>query len=569
MKYDSFVRDRLPPSELLPEFHFDLPELQYPERLNAAAELLAGGEPDALAVVNAHGRWNYAELDKLSGRIARLLVDEHGLVPGNRVLLRGPNGYTMLAAWLGILKAGGVVVATMPLLRPGEIATAIDRAQVSHAIVDSRFIGDFRQAMEQTRFVEHLVKYDGDHGRGELETRCASLEPLPPVDTGRDDPALIAFTSGTTGVPKGCVQFHRDILAPCDSFSKHLIGMRPGDIALTSAPLAFTFGLGAGFLFPLRAGAACATIEQPSPPAMLEAIAQFSITHLGTAPTAYKAMLATEGLKQNPKSIRPEPVEGLSSPLVSKEKGSPSTSSGRTESLLEAALRTLRYCLSAGEHLPEATWRAWKERTGIAITDGIGATEMMHIFISAAGDDIRPGATGKAVPGYEATVLDEAGRPMDEGTGRLAVKGPTGCRYLDDPRQADYVHDGWNVTGDTYRRDGDGYYWYLARSDDMIVSSGYNIGAPEVENALLSHPAVAECAVIGVPCEERGQRVKAFVVAAADVEASDELITDLQAHAKAQIAPYKYPRVIEFVETLPKTATGKLRRADLRKRATA
>jgi 2-aminobenzoate-CoA ligase len=298
---------------------------------------------------------------------------------------------------------------------------------------------------------------------------------------------------------------------------------------MTSAPLAFTFGLGAGFLFPLRAGAACATIEQPSPPAMLEAIASHGVTHLATAPTAYKAMLAQPGL--------------------------------------DAALKTLRYCLSAGEHLPEATWNAWKERTGIAITDGIGSTEMMHIFIAAAGDDIRPGATGKAVPGYQACVLDPAGQPMDEGTGRLAVKGPTGCRYLDDQRQSDYVENGWNVTGDTYRRDADGYYWYLARSDDMIVSSGYNIGAPEVENALLSHPAVAECAVIGVPCEERGQKVKAFVVLAGFAEASDELADKLKTFVKEQIAPYKYPREVEFVESLPRTATGKLRRWELRNRS--
>ena len=529
MTYDSFVRDRLPPPELLPEFRFDLPELQYPERLNAAAELLAGGDPEALALVNDLGRWTYSDLDDFSGRIARLLTQEHGLIPGNRVLLRGPNSYTMFAAWLGVLKAGGVVVATMPLLRPGEIATVIERAQISHAIVDSRFIGDFRQGAEQTHFIGHVIKYDGDHGKGELEERCGALEPLPPVDTGRDDPALIAFTSGTTGVPKGCVQFHRDMLAPCDSFAKHLIGMKPGDVALTSAPLAFTFGLGAAFLFPLRAGAACATIEQPSPPAMLEAIARFGVTHLGTAPTAYKAMLSQPGL--------------------------------------EEALGTLRYCLSAGEHLPDATWRAWKDRTGIAITDGIGSTEMMHIFISAAGEDIRPGATGKAVPGYTATVLDENDQPLVEGVGRLAVKGPTGCRYLDDPRQRDYVVNGWNVTGDTYRRDSDGYYWYLARSDDMIVSSGYNIGAPEVENALLSHAAVAECAVIGVPCEERGQRVKAFVVVAADVQPSDELAAELQSHAKQAIAPYKYPREIEFVDALPKTATGKLRRVELRNRS--
>jgi 2-aminobenzoate-CoA ligase len=484
--------------------------------------------PDATAIMNDHGRWTYRDLDHFSGRIARLLVEEHGLIPGNRVLLRGPNTYTMFAAWLGVLKAGGVVVATVPLLRPGEIATVIERAQISHAIVDSRYIGDFRQAVEQTHSVKHIIKCDGDYGRGELETRTASLQPLPPVASSRDGPALIAFTSGTTGVPKGCVHFHRDILAPCDTFAKHLVGPMPGDVFITSAPMAFTFGLGITLLFPLRFGAAAATVEQASPTTMLEAIVKHGVTHLGTAPTAYKAMLSQPNLDE--------------------------------------ALRTLRYCISAGEHLPEATWRAWKERTGIAITDGIGSTEMMHIFVSAAGDEIRPGATGKAVPGYIATVLDPDGKPIDGGVGRLAVKGPTGCRYLDDPRQRDYVVDGWNVTGDTYRRDADGYYWYLARNDDMIVSSGYNIGAPEVENALLSHAAVAECAVIGVPCPERGQKVKAFVVLAVNAEGSDALVAELQAHAKAQIAPYKYPREIAFVEALPKTATGKLRRSELRSR---
>jgi 2-aminobenzoate-CoA ligase len=528
VSYDSFVRDRLPPPELQPEFRFDLPELQYPERLNAAAELLKGGAPDALAVTNEHGRWTYADLDSFSGRIARLLVEQEGLVPGNRVLLRGPNSYTMFAAWLAVLKAGGVVVATMPLLRPGEIATVIERASISHAIVDSRFIGDFRQAVDQTHSVRHVIKYDGDYGRGELETRTAALEPLPPADTHRDDPCIVAFTSGTTGVPKGCVQFHRDVLAPCDSFAKHLVGPKPGDVFLTSAPMAFTFGLGITPMFPLRFGAASATLEQASPPALLDAIARFGVTHLGTAPTAYKAMLA--------------------------------------QPALDPALQTLRYCISAGEHLPEATWRAWKERTGIAITDGIGSTEMMHIFVSAAGDDIRPGSTGKAVPGYVATVLDADGKPLDEGVGRLAIKGPTGCRYLDDDRQTNYVENGWNVTGDTYRKDPDGYFWYLARSDDMIVSSGYNIGAPEVENALLSHEAVAECAVIGAPDPKRGQRVKAFVVLAPAAQPSDALIAELQSHAKAEIAPYKYPREIAFVDALPKTATGKLRRSELREK---
>jgi 2-aminobenzoate-CoA ligase len=426
-----------------------------------------------------------------------------------------------------VLKAGGVVVATMPLLRPGEIATVIERAQISHAIVDSRYIGDFRQAVDQTHFVKYIVKYDGDYGKGELETRTAALDPLPPADTGRDDPCILAFTSGTTGVPKGCVQFHRDVLAPCDTFAKHLVGPKPGDVFLTSAPMAFTFGLGITPMFPLRFGAASATIEQASPPALLEAIAKFGVTHLGTAPTAYKAMLS--------------------------------------QPTLDTALKTLRYCISAGEHLPEATWRAWKDRTGIAITDGIGSTEMMHIFVSAAGKDIRPGSTGKAVPGYTATILDADGIEIAEGVGRLAIKGPTGCRYLDDPRQRDYVVKGWNVTGDTYRRDADGYYWYLARSDDMIVSSGYNIGAPEVENALLSHPAVAECAVVGVADAERGQKVKAFVVLVGDAQPSEDLVAELQAHAKQQIAPYKYPREIEFADALPKTATGKLRRSELRR----
>lgn len=524
---DRFVEERLPSPDQLPEFRFDLPEVRYPETLNAAAELLKGGAPEALAIVNDHGRWTYAELDEFSGRIARLLVVEEGLVPGNRVLLRGPNGYTMFAAWLGVLKAGGVVVATMPLLRPGEIATVIDRAQISHAIVDSRFIGDFREAVDQAHFVKQVIKYDGDHGRGELETRTASLEPLPARETQRDEPALIAFTSGTTGVPKGCVQFHRDILAPCDTFAKHLVGPGPGDVFMTSAPMAFTFGLGITLMFPLRFGAAAATIEQATPQKMIEAMAKFDVTHLGTAPTAYKAMLS-----------QPD---------------------------LDNALKSLRYCISAGEHLPEATWRAWNERTRIPITDGIGSTEMMHIFVSAAGEDIRPGSTGKAVPGYTAAILDNDGIPLEEGEGRLAIKGPTGCRYLDDDRQAKYVEGGWNITGDTYRRDSDGYYWYLARSDDMIVSSGYNIGAPEVENALLAHPAVAECAVIGIACPERGQKVKAFIVLADFAEPSAELTEKLQGFVKDRIAPYKYPREIEFVDALPKTATGKLRRSELRK----
>ncbi|QIK97089.1 AMP-binding protein [Sphingomonas sp. HDW15A] len=521
---DSFVRDRLPPPDQQPEFLL----LDYPERLNAAAELLKGGAPGDLAIINEHGRWTYADLDSFSGRIARLLVEEEGLQPGNRVLLRGPNGYTMFACWLGILKAGGVAVTTMPLLRPGELATVIDKAEVSHALCDSRFIGDLRDAAEQTRYLKYIVKYDGDYGQGALEERCRGLEPLPAVETAQDDPALIAFTSGTTGIPKGCVHFHRDVLAPCDTFAKTHFPMKPGDVALTSAPIAFTFGLGATLLFPLRFGASAATVEKATPPELLEAVSRFGVTHLATAPTAYKAML--------------------------------------TAPSLDNALRSLKSCLSAGEHLPKAVWEAWKERTGISIVDGIGSTEMMHVFVAESGDEIRPGSTGRAVPGYEAAVLDEDGKPMKEGEGRLAIKGPTGCRYLADERQANYVAAGWNVTGDTYRKDADGYFWYVARSDDMIVSSGYNIGAPEVENALLAHPAVAECAVIGVTCPERGQKVKAFVVLAGFAEASDELADGLKAFVKDRIAPYKYPREVEFVDALPKTATGKLRRVELRAR---
>jgi 2-aminobenzoate-CoA ligase len=523
---DTFVGDRLPPLEQQPDFLFELAELHYPEQLNAAVELIDRGDPEALAVINEQGRWTYGEMRDLSDRIARLLVEEEGLVSGNRVLLRGPNGAMLFACWLGVLKAGGVVVATMPVLRPGEIATILERAQISHALVDSRFIGDFRQGAEQAGTIRSLLRYDGDYGKGELETRLESIEPgFAAIDTHRDSPALIAFTSGTTGKPKGCVHYHRDVLACADSFARHILKPDPGTRWACSAPLAFTFGLGMLLIFPWRFGGAAVTIEQPGPKALLEAIEKFQVTNVATAPTAYKAMLGLIG---------------------------------------DHDISQLRTCVSAGEHLPAATWLAWRERTGLKIIDGIGSTEMMHIFISASGDDIRPGATGKAVPGYRACVLDEEGREQPHGTGRLAVKGPTGCRYFDDERQGDYVQGGWNVTGDTYRSDEDGYFWYVARSDDMIISSGYNIAAPEVENALYAHPAVQECAVIGVTCDRRGQRVKAFVVTAPGHEAGEALAKQLQDHVKAVIAPYKYPRDIEFVDSLPKTATGKLQRFALR-----
>jgi 2-aminobenzoate-CoA ligase len=535
---DTFVRDRLPPPEAQPEFLFDLPELHYPERLNAAVELIDKGDPDALAVINDCGRWTYGEMRGLSDRIARLLAEEEDLIPGDRVLLRGPNGAMLFACWLGILKAGGIVVATMPMLRPGEVTTVIERARVHHAIVDDRFLGDFMKAADESGLIRSLLTYHGDSGGGRLEKRLESVRSgFPPVETRRDDVALIAFTSGTTGRPKGCVHYHRDVLAPADSFARHVLKPEPGGRWACSAPIAFTFGLGMLLIFPWRFGGAAVTIEQPGPKPLLEAIARFGVTTLATAPTAYKAML---GLLSEAPKAPPLDGEGFS-------------------------LATLQTCVSAGEHLPAATWQAWHDATGLKIVDGIGATEMMHIFISASGGDIRPGATGKAVPGYRACVLDEEGNPLPHGIGRLAVKGPTGCRYLDDERQPDYVQGGWNVTGDTYRADEDGYFWYVARSDDMIVSAGYNIAAPEVENALYAHPAVQECAVVGIPCEERGQKVKAFVVAAPGRDPGESLARELQNHVKAAIAPYKYPRDVEFVDALPKTATGKLQRFALKR----
>jgi 2-aminobenzoate-CoA ligase len=523
---DTFIRDRLPPPDQQPEFLFELPELQYPETLNAAVELIDRQDPAALAVLNDSGRWTYGEMADLSDRIARLLVEEEGLVAGNRVFLRGPNNAMLFASWLGVLKAGGVVVATMPMLRGGEVATILERAQVSHAIVDSRCLEDYEAGAAQAGTVRSALTYDGDSGTGALERRLKHVTPgFAAVPTHRDDVALVAFTSGTTGRPKGCVHYHRDVLASCDSFARYVLKPRPGDRWACSAPIAFTFGLGMLLTFPWRFGGTAVTIETPGPKPLLEAVQKHEVTTLATAPTAYKAMIPMLGAYD---------------------------------------ITSLRTCVSAGEHLPAATWHAWNQATGIEIVDGIGATEMMHIFISASGEDIRPGATGKAVPGYVATVLDEDGQPMEAGTGRLAIKGPTGCRYFDDDRQQNYVLNGWNVTGDTYRKDEEGYFWYLARSDDMIISSGYNIAAPEVENALYTHDAVQECAVIGAPCDDRGQKVKAFVVLAPGYAPDAGVVTELQDHVKAAIAPYKYPREIEFVDALPKTATGKLQRFALR-----
>ncbi len=525
--YDNFVRDRLPAISQQPDFLFNLPEIQYPERLNAAVELLAGGRPDDVAVLSQAGRWTYAEMDDLSSRLARILVEEEGLVPGNRVLLSGRNDVMMFAAWLGILKAGGIVVAVMPILREGEIAKIIAKAVISHAIIDAPARGAYEAAAAECPTLRSALFFDGDSGDDELSRRMAkAAHGFPSVNTARDDPALIAFTSGTTGAPKGCVQFHRDILASADSFARHIVRPWRGAKWSCTAPLAFTFGLGMQFAFPFRFGGTAVPPAKPGPEGLIEAIDRFGVEICATAPTAYRAMLGMYG---------------------------------------KYDIGTLQTCVSAGEHLPKATWRSWHDATGLKIIDGLGATEMMHIFISASGHDIRPGATGKAVPGYMATLLDEYDREMGSGIGRLAVKGPTGCRYLDDPRQVDYVKNGWNITGDTYRLDEEGYFWFIARSDEMIVSSGYNISGLEVEEALYCHPAVAECAVVGVPCPQRGTKVKAFVVLTANHKRGSALDKELKDHVKAVIAPYKYPREIAFVDRLPKTATGKVKRFKLRK----
>ncbi len=527
---DTFTRDSLPPRATWPEFLFTLPELQYPAALNCAAALLdrhvLEGAGASRCLVTDTETWTYADLLKRSNQVARVLVDEADMVPGNRVLLRGPNNPWLVATWFGVLKAGGVAVTTMPLLRSGELRTMAEIADVKLSVCDHRFIQDLGAA--GIPGLTSLVY--GGAAQDDL-TMLAGHQPeeFENVATAADDVCILAFTSGTTGKPKATMHFHRDVLAIAETFSRHILRPNPSDLFAASPPLAFTFGLGQSVVFPLHAGAATYLMEQPSPPRLLEAVERHSITVLATAPTAYRAMLPNLG---------------------------------------EARIGSLRACVSAGETLPKATWDAVHDACGIRIIDGIGSTEMLHIFISAAGADIRPGSTGRAVPGYVAEVQDPDGRPAPDGElGRLAVKGPTGCRYLRGDRQTTYVRDGWNVTGDVYERDGDGYFHFQARADDMIISAGYNIAGPEVEEALLRHPAVAEVAVIGAPDAERGMIVKAVVVLQPGAALGPEPARTLQDFVKSQIAPYKYPRAIEFAETLPRTATGKLQRFRLREGA--
>ncbi|MFI8451852.1 AMP-binding protein [Streptomyces erythrochromogenes] len=554
---DSFCRDRLPPFALWPELHFDLTELQYPDRLNCAARLLdeavAQHGPDRPCLLTPTERWTYGELQHRANQVAQVLTEDFGLRPGNRVLLRGPNNPWLVAAWFGVLKAGGVAVTTMPMLRAGELGELADISRPSVAVCDHRYADELEAlcrpgapepagppgpadpaaapaAAAATAAAALPVITYGGTGSADLTALCAAKDGrFDTVATAADDVALIAFTSGTTGRPKATLHFHRDVLANADTFSRHVLRPRPDDVFTGTPPLAFTFGLGGLVVFPLSVGAATLLIEQTTPLQLADLVADHGATVLFTAPTAYRAIM---------------------------EAGAVDRLSG------------LRRCVSAGEPLPAAVWQEFHAATGLRIIDGIGATEMLHVFISAADEDIRPGATGRPVPGYRAAVVDEHGAPVPDGQpGLLAVTGPTGCRYLADPRQSSYVRNGWNITGDTYVRDADGYFWYVARSDDMIVSSGYNIAGPEVEKALLAHPHVEECAVVGAPDERRGMLVKAYVVLAAGVAADGATVRELQAHVKASIAPYKYPRAVEFVTELPRTGTGKLRRGALRERA--
>ncbi|MGN6460597.1 MAG: AMP-binding protein [Pseudolabrys sp.] len=533
---DTFTRDNLPPPSQWPKFLFDLPELHYPDRMNCVTELLdlriASGRGNHACVISPTESLSYAQFAERVNRIANVLTRDLGLVPGNRVMLRAPNNPMMAACYLAVMKAGGVVIGTMPLLRAKELSYVVTKAKVTIALCDHKLADEMDKTRAVTTDLKHVV-YWGGTGADALEKLMAKpgYEKFTACDTANDDVCLIGFTSGTTGEPKGTMHFHRDIVATCDSYGRHVLRAQDTDRFIGSPPLAFTFGLGGLVLFPLRAGAATILVERASPDDLLKAITEHKATVCFTAPTAYRAMLGK---------------------------------------LADYDISSLRKCVSAGETLPRATFDAWLEATGIKIMDGSGATEMLHIFIGSPEDEIRPGATGRVVAGYEAMVIDDAGKEMPAGIpGRLAVRGPTGCRYLADARQTVYVQSGWNVTGDTYVMDKDRYFFYQARSDDMIISAGYNIAGPEVESALMTHPAVAECGVVGQPCPERGQIVKAYIVLRPGHTPNADTARMLQDHVKATVAPYKYPRAVEFVTELPKTQTGKLQRFELRKRASS
>ncbi|GAA6194048.1 AMP-binding protein [Phaeobacter sp. NW0010-22] len=528
---DTFSRDNLPAPEMWPEFLME--GFDYPDHVNVGVELtdamVGKGFGDHTALIGNGRRRTYKELSDWTNRLAHVLVEDLGVKPGNRVLIRSANNPAMVACWLAATKAGAVVVNTMPMLRSGELGAIIDKAEITHALCDTRLMEDMVKCAKESKFLKSVVGFDGTSNHDAELDRLALEKPVrfDAVDTGRDDVALLGFTSGTTGDPKATMHFHRDLLIIADGYAQEVLGVTEDDVFIGSPPLAFTFGLGGLAVFPLRFGAAATLLEQASPPNMVEIIQQYKATVCFTAPTAYRFM------------------------LQAMEDG--------------ADLSSLRAAVSAGETLPAPVYDAWIEQTGKPMLDGIGATEMLHIFISNRFDDHRPACTGKPVSGYEVRILDDEGRELPPGeVGKLAVRGPTGCRYLADDRQGVYVKDGWNVTGDAFVMDEDGYLHFAARNDDMIVSSGYNIAGPEVEAALLAHPAVSECGVIAAPDEARGHIVEAHVVLNEGETPSDLMIKTLQDHVKATIAPYKYPRSVKFIDALPKTQTGKIQRFRLR-----
>lgn len=528
---DTFTRDNLPSPDLLPDFLLD--GFQYPDHINAAVELtdamVARGFGDHVALIGNGRQRTYKELADWTNRLAHALVDEYNVRPGNRVLIRSANNPAMVACWLAATKVGAVVVNTMPMLRAGELTAIVDKAEIGIALCDTRMMDEIVGCAKVSKYLKKVVGFDGTANHDAELDRLALSKPVKfeAVRTGRDDVALLGFTSGTTGEPKATMHFHRDLLIIADGYAKEVLQVTPDDIFVGSPPLAFTFGLGGLAIFPLRFGATATLLETASPANMIGIIETYKATICFTAPTAYRAMLAAMDAGAN--------------------------------------LSSLRVAVSAGETLPAPVYEAWKEKTGKPMLDGIGSTEMLHIFISNRLDDSKPGCTGKPVVGYEARVVDDDMRELPRGAvGKLAVRGPTGCRYLSDRRQRNYVNEGWNLTGDSFVEDAGGYFQFQARSDDMIVSAGYNIAGPEVEAALLAHDFVLECAVVGAPSEERGQIVEAYVVLANGVERCEGTARILQDHVKSVIAPYKYPRSIRFVDALPKTQTGKIQRFRLR-----
>jgi 2-aminobenzoate-CoA ligase len=530
---DDFARQNLPPSDQWPDLLLDRPEFRYPEYLNAAVELtdrnVEKGLGDRVALIGNGRQRTYKELTDWSNRLAHALVENYGVKPGNRVLIRSGNNPALVAAWLAATKAGAVVVNTMPMLRAGELTKIVDKAEIALALTDSRIADELVACAKTSKFLKQVVNFDGTSNHDAELDRVALSKPVrfDAVKTGRDDVALLGFTSGTTGEPKATMHFHRDLLIVADGYAKEVLGVTEDDVFVGSPPLAFTFGLGGLAIFPLRFGATATLLENASPNEMVDIIQTYKATICFTAPTAYRAMMAAM------------------------DRG--------------ADLSSLRLAVSAGETLPAPVFENWTSKTGKPILDGIGSTELLHIFITNRIGDAIPGSTGRPVAGYEAKVVDDDMNELPSGVpGKLAVRGPTGCRYLADKRQANYVKDGWNITGDAFVRDENGRLSFVARADDMIISAGYNIAGPEVEAALLTHPDVAECAVVGAADEERGQIVSAFVVLKAGARRDDLQVKFLQDHVKARIAPYKYPRAVTFVDGLPKTQTGKIQRFRLR-----